>query len=804
MDYVLPLADIDLDAVPAVGRKAAVLGVLRGAGFPVPDGFAVTTSALRDALDGAAAGTPVHRLPLPDGLADQVASALARLGDTPVAVRSSGVAEDLAGRSFAGMYESYLNVTGVDAVLEATRRCWASGFSDRVTAYRTEPGEGPAEVAVLVQAMVPATAAGVAFSVNPVTGDPGEIAVSAVGGLGDKLMSGETSAEEWTVRSGIPTRVSDGAAVLDAAQVGPIADLVTRVADRLGGPQDMEWAIAGGVLHVLQARPITGLSTVESIPLTEPIPDGFWAQAPNANSPWVAMQQSTFLPVFDAAISNIFRYTTGGRADARMIRGWAYLTTRIDSAPDQVRGLEEAGARVATGEPRAVIGRWNGGQKRAYAAALRGFRETGLGRLDEAAFDRHCRELLALFADLHDTYFTLAGAGIAVLGEFGLACSELLGYDAGRAFSMLGEPEGDHTPATTGLADLARMAAADRQLRARLEDGSAGADDLAALNPGFAAAFARYVSEYGHRTMGFDITEPTLAEYPQTLLTLVTAQLDKPDDVDRRRRERTARRDAARAEARAEVERLAPADRERFERALAGADEGAALRDEKVFYAVSAWALVRYATQELGRRLHAAGLVDSGDDAFHLELEEGLSALSAGKDVRAAVREARGRHNWALAHPGPPFYGEFTVPPGIDGMPLSPAAQHVRAMGAWSMSLRGGPTGGSDGEGLTGLAASAGRYTGPVRVVRGIGEFGKLRRGDVLVCPETTAQWSIVFVMVGALITDQGSLLSHPAIIAREYGVPAVLATGTATTTLRDGQLVTVDGSSGRVTVVGG
>jgi phosphohistidine swiveling domain-containing protein len=365
---------------------------------------------------------------------------------------------------------------------------------------------------------------------------------------------------------------------------------------------------------------------------------------------------------------------------------------------------------------------------------------------------------------------------------------------------MLGGPAGDHVPATTRLGELARIASASPGLRARLEDGTADPARLAETDSAFAAEFARYVSEYGHRTIGFDITEPTLAEFPRTLLNLVTAQLDKPHEFERRNDEKAAERDALLERVR---ERLGPEgrpERERFERVLADARDGAALRDEKVFYAVSAWALFRYATKELGRRLHAAGLADDPDDGFYLGLDDGLSALRDGTDVRRRVRAGRGRHAWALANPGPRTYGDFAVPPSIDGLPLSAAAQHVRAMGAWSMSLQGGPPRATDGDGLAGLAASAGRYTGPVRVINGIGEFGKLRDGDVLVCKETTAQWSILFVMVGALVTDQGSLLSHPAIIAREYGVPAVVATGNATTALRDGQMVTVDGSTGRVT----
>jgi phosphoenolpyruvate synthase/pyruvate phosphate dikinase len=164
--YVIPLSEIGLDDVPKVGMKAAVLGDLSRAGFPVPDGFAVTTDALADALGDAAPGTEITALPLSAGSREQLAAALEKLGDAPVAVRSSGVSEDLAGRSFAGMYDSFLNVRGVDDVLEAVRKCWASGFSERIIAYHEELAQSSAQVGVLVQRMVPAAAAGVAFSVT--------------------------------------------------------------------------------------------------------------------------------------------------------------------------------------------------------------------------------------------------------------------------------------------------------------------------------------------------------------------------------------------------------------------------------------------------------------------------------------------------------------------------------------------------------------------------------------------------------------------------------------------------------------
>lgn len=800
MRYTLPLSAIGAGDTATAGRKAAVLGGLTRAGFHVPDGFVVTADALADALRAAGPGARIAALPLPAALTGQVTAALDRLGAGPVAVRSSGVAEDLAGQSFAGMYDSFLDVTGPAGVLDAIRRCWASAFSGQIAAYHADGAGQPPRIAVLVQRMVPATAAGVAFSVNPVTGRRDEVTISAVAGLGDKLMSGESAADEWTVCSGAASLVAGDGAAIDAATALRVAALVTAVARDAGCPQDMEWAIAGERISVLQARPVTGMAAQEQIPLADDVPPGFWVRAPGADTAWLPMQTSVYLPVFDAVARNIFRFTTGARTSARMINGWTYITLLADDPAQQVRNLEAIGAAVSAGEPAAVVGTWNAEWKPAFAARIRRFRETRVRDLTDAGFERHFRDLLDLFADLHDRYFTLASAGIMLIGELGLACAEVLGLTPAQALELLGGLTGDHVQATARLGDLARMAAASPRLSALLADGSADPDRLAETDSAFAAAFAAYVREYGHRTIGFDIGEPTLAEQPRMLLGLIAGQLDRPYDLAAERAALAERRSAVLGALAGQLAGVPGDQRERFEQALGHGERGFSLRDEKVFYAVSCWALVRYATRELGRRLHAAGLTGDPGDGCYVDLDQGLGALRDRTDLREAVRQARGRHRWALAHPGPPSYGKPVPPPAIADDQLSAAARHVRAVSGWSMALRGGPAAGqADGAALTGLAASPGRRTGTVRVVGGVTEFGKVRRGDVLVCRETTSQWAVLFGVVGGLVTDQGSLLSHPAILAREYRVPAVVATGNATSLLRDGQLVTVDGSAGTV-----
>jgi pyruvate,water dikinase len=817
--YILPLSATSLDDSARVGRKSAVLADLVAAGSVVPDGFSVTT----DALDACLAAAPptsddpaevkahIETMPLPDGLIAEINEALSRLGDDPVAVRSSGVAEDLAGQSFAGQYESVLNVSGLDDVVTAIRTCWASGFSERVALYRGD-GQASSDVGVLVQRMVAADAAGVAFSCNPVTGDSDEVLISAVVGLGERLMSGEQTADEWLVRDDAAqvtaTAEASGPTAIDAKQALEVAALAERTAEHYGKPQDIEWAYANGELFLLQARPITTLSSVvrEQIPIPIEVPTQFSTRDASVERPWTKLQTTLFLPVFSDVSRYVFQFTTGATPFARSIGGWVYMTMPRPGGAEQLAKLEEIAVKISNDEPRKLVDRWNAEWKPDFRSRLAVLRQIDPVEIDNDTLLAHIRSMVGFFRELHEVYFQCTGAAIVLLAELGAVAKELLGWTPAQTLRLRLGLQGDHMAVAIGIGDLARMAADRPAVREIIERGDedAGAQ-LRRTDPEFFRALYNFREDHCHRTIGFDLTEPTLAEQPAVLLNLIRAQLDEPFDVDRERAALRGRLDAALAEAEPGLEAAGPEGRRRFEEALAGSDYAAPVRDEKVYYAVSLWALLRYSLLELGGRLTTAGLINESHDVLHLDLDTTLNGLGNGTDLREEVRIGRGQYTWATAHPGPPFYGPPPTPPVEDPDEPEPSegVLHVVKLAEWSMSLwGGGPEGEAVAGVMRGLAASAGRYTGPVRVIHDVTEFDKLRRGDVLVCPETTAQWAVLFPSVGALITDKGSILSHPAIISREYGVPAVLATGNATSTLVDGQVVTVDGAAGTVRVV--
>ncbi|MFB6436990.1 PEP/pyruvate-binding domain-containing protein [Streptomyces sp. NPDC056411] len=790
---VLPLSEAGLDDAPRVGRKAAVLGELLTAGYQVPEGWVIGAAALETEFGQ---GSPGRQRA--GTLRERLGEVLTAAGGRAVAVRSSGVAEDLAGLSYAGQYESFVNLRGLDEVFEAVRACWASGFSERVAAYG---GGAEGGVGVLIQVMVDAEVAGAAFSVNVVTLDPEEVVVSAVRGLGVRLMAGEVTAEEWAVTTdGRARRTSGEDEVATPGQIRQVAELARSVAARFGRPQNIEWAFHGGRLWLLQARPVTGVpdALVPHVPIPAQAPPGTSMRDPNFDRPWAPFVRSVLLPVLTAASPHLFAFSTGLRPRPVVIGGWPYANYWPDTAAQLMARMEEIADRVADGEPRRLIQRWHDGWKAESAGQIARLRSVTLPRLPDEGLVGHLDALREAFAVLHDRYFRLSGASAFLLGRLGHTCSELLGWEPGKTLELRGGLAGDHVPATALLGDLARLAAARPRVRAALEAGDHPVD------PDFDAAFTAYLAEHGHRTPGFTLTEPTLAEQPEVVLGLVRAQLDAPYDVVAERARLAARRDAAVAEARTALSARGAADRERFETALADSDLSCSVRDEKSAHAVSLWALLRYAMLEAGSRLATRGALATRDDVLFLEYEETLAALQGTPPAVVELARHRGAYAWALAHPGPPVYGPPPRPvaagPGL--AEPSPGARAVMNAAEWTMSVFGAGAGAGrkdEGDTLYGVAASAGRYTGLARVITSAAEFGRLRAGEVLVCPQTTAQWAVLFPSVGALVTDRGSLLSHPAALAREYGVPAVVATGDATSVFHDGDLLVVDGSSGTV-----
>ncbi|MGH3936223.1 MAG: PEP/pyruvate-binding domain-containing protein [Pseudonocardiaceae bacterium] len=824
-DLVVPLRDVVAADAARVGCKAATLGELLRAGFPVPDGAVLTTSALEHALaaaglDATASPEQVQTVVVPD-------VSTGALPRGPLAVRSSGVEEDRPDASYAGQYETVLGVA-VDDLPNAVRRCWASAFCPQVAAYRAANGREPAPaMAVLIQPMVAAEAAGVAFSADPVTGDRDVVVVNAVRGLGDRLVGGTVSPDDWLVRDGATTCRAAPEGVLDAGTAHEVAELTRRVAEHLGAPQDIEWALAGGAIVLLQARPITALPdpALEPVPVPVEVPAGFWQRlSVIAPKPWTPMQQSVVHEQFGRATRRL--YAEFGflieASETTEIGGWTYvrrvplggvdrsapqawlMPQLIRVAPRLRRRIHDCVAAARSDKAEDFVRRWHEEWQPNFTARIPALRDVDLTALDDRQLGDHASAVLALHEQGLEINILLHGPLALMLAELAFACRDLLGWTDAEAFELLTGLSTASTDPARRVVELAEMAAARPAVRRLLGRVDAGTGDrIAAADPAFTAALDTYRQESCHRALSYEIADPTIAEVPEMSLRLVAAQLAGGHDPAAEAGALARRRAHAVASARSALAQRPATERTRFERALSRAERVYPVREANEFFTISVpVALLRYAVLEIGARLATRGLLGRRDDVFFLELGDARAALADGGDRRPLVIRRRGERAWIEQHPGPASYGVEPAPPVLDGLP--PEVRFATEAMLWdferlyesSTSARRQSAGACT---LTGVAASPGRYTGTVRVIMDESGFGKLSLGDVLVCPITSPVWSVLFPSVGALVTDTGGQLSHAAIIAREYGVPGVLATGNATELLRDGQLVTVDGSAGIV-----
>ncbi len=838
--YVLPLRALEAVLADLAGTKAANLSRLLAAGFPVPDGIVVTTTAFTTHMGAAIADLEqadeaIAKKPLPLPVEDALRNALAAFGDHPLAVRSSGVVEDLAGASFAGQYETILGVRGYDAAVGAVRKCWASLYSTHVNSYRMAR-ELPAErMAVLIQPLIAADAAGVAFTANPVTGDHCETAVSAVRGLGERLVSGQATPDEWVVRDGRAVCLNGPEGALGEQEVLAVAELARRVEQYFGAPQDIEWALSNGRLYLLQARPITALPAVEAPePEPEPVPveppSGFWTRGDSHYPrPLYPFTRSILLP----AANQGFRRMCAEfgllveTVEEREIGGWVYLRAVPPGGKDRlpppewlmrlfIRLLPSLRKRilscteaVRTDKAGQWIERWHAELKDDLVKRLTDLRDINLEALSNDSLDRYAGEANLLLQHCQQIHMMLNQSLSLPLAEFVFTCRDLLGWDEEKIFNLLiGLSETSSAPAHA-LERITKQVRENQRLKNLLHRIDRDTlEQMAAVDAGFAAAFAGYRREFGCRTVGYEAAEPTLAEKQELILAMIKNQIQRRYNPEADAQLLAEKRAGLRDEARRILSGRSAADEERFEQVLARAGRAYPMREEHGFYDTGMpLALLRYAVLEIGCRLVERKQIVEQRDVFFLELDEARASLTTGTARHELVRRRKGERAWVSAHPGPASYG--TPPPAATSFAALPdQARFVHEALMWFservFAAAASRTRQMETRALKGIAASAGRYTGPVRVIIDESEFHRVQAGDVLVCPITSPAWSVLFSSVGALVTDSGGFLSHSAIIAREYRVPAVVATGNATRLLRDGQVVTVDGSNGTINIIMG
>ncbi len=722
-----------------VGGKAGVLGEMVAAGFSVPPGLVVTAAALDI-----------------DGWKTFLEAAAGSLGTQRFAVRSSAAAEDLPDASYAGLYETYVNVP-IEGLGDAVRQCFAATTAERVSAYHQRHGSGTTGVAVLVQAMMDPVAAGVAFTAHPVTGDRDQAVVTAIAGLGDVLVSGEAVGEEWTItaRDAWMSRpMAFGGEVLATEQAQAVADLAREIADRYKRPQDIEWAIdQDGKLWLLQARPMTALPL--AVTWAAPGP-GLWMRnfrlgewLPEAVTPLFA---SWLLPALEEGYLDGMYESIGVRVPFRyaLVNGWYYNAAPIPSPKLLSRVLWQGRGRAVKIIYNALI-RVNRDPAAADRAVLSNlyhqWREIRLPAYRQHATDAQIEAITA-------TPERLAQLVVQLGREAGIYLW-YLAIVGGSAWKM----------------EACLMRFCRQHLARLLPEEHGGWQVLLRGLPG-----SQPVST-AHAVQSLDWYHPVAAE-------LSNAEIEPGDGGHREARLAQQRSTAERAcrAALASQPRLLS----QFERLLQVNQRYAVIREEQARDFTLAWPVLRACLRLIGEHLVASGVVERADDVLFCTQNEVCRRLAGNADSMVAIVRER-RHLWQRQRSlvAPLTLGQ---PARLIGDVIDRAVQEARG-------------GREVGEGvIVGQPASAGRATGPVRIVQGLQDFSGFRTGDVLVAKATAPAWTPLFARAAAVVTDGGTLAAHASLVAREYAIPAVVGTGDATVRLHSGQLVTVDGAAGTVT----
>jgi pyruvate,water dikinase len=716
------LDDIRIPDLAEVGGKAASLGELLAAGVHVPFGVVLTAAASEMTSDD-------RRVLLEDTARD--------LGAGPFAVRSSGITEDGSQRSYAGLYDSVLDVSA-EEIPEAAERVLASASGARVAGY--EP-HTDGRIAVIIQQMVRPAAAGVALTADPISGDRSTCVVTAVRGTAERLVSGAALGDEWAVSAdgAKPRRQPEHA--IDRRQAMQVAAEARRIADGRGIPQDIEWAFdVQGSLWIVQARPMTALPP--DVSWEAPAPGGYTRMLRLGEwigEPVTPLFESWLLTAMENRMHALYRQEIGQVAPRPyhvVVNGWYFYSINFISGGALIRSLPGMLATLVR-SPRTLAGIMPPTVRHSFPLVERIWREDVQPRYRASVAEAGGRvetlpladlpPLLDQLAELAGEYFMwiTALAGAAYKMEINLS-----GFYRRHLAKSLG---GTHLPL---LAGFARPAARKREAIASLD--------------------------WWHAPMPVEESETT------------------PDESHQRVVEAREAAETAAFEALA----TSPRRLRGFRRLLADAQHLVPIREEQTEELTIAWPVMRRAVLRIGQALADRGVIAAPDDIFFLTRAEALATLDGASlepDVDVPVRRAV----WSEQ--------SHLMPPRMVGR-VHPIFQRAWDSFPGMIGARK-----SDSALVSGVPASPGRATGAVRVIRGPEEFDDLQPGEILVAPLTAPAWTPLFSRAAAVVTDVGSAASHASIIAREYGIPAVVGCGDATARLHTGTRVIVDGSTGNV-----
>ncbi|MEI6948950.1 phosphoenolpyruvate synthase [Paraflavisolibacter sp. H34] len=865
--YVLHFPQIDRTKILEVGGKGAHLGELsRIEGVRVPEGFCVTTEAykkvtgqnleLKDLLEelkhlqpgerekigalSARIRKEIANTPIPREIEVAIAGAHELLGaDEAYAVRSSATAEDLPGASFAGQQDTYLNVTGKKEILQHISQCWASLFTDRAVIYRQQNGFDHSQIAlsVIIQRMVFPKTSGILFTADPVTGNRKIISIDAGFGLGEALVSGRVNADHFKVRNGqvvekkiaakklaiyavkeggtreqaLPPEGQQLPALTDEQAV-ELEQLGRTIEAHFGGPQDIEWCLAGDNYFILQSRPITTLFPVPEVPdqqnhvylsvghqqmMTDAIkPLGISFFQKITLRPMATAGGRLFVDITQQLASPAGRKTIlelMAQHEPLMKDALLTLTEREDfipslpDAPDELAHLKIHKGPEASAAPgydpspvEALIS-----SSRESIAALRrqigsksgpelfDFIQEDVGELKKLLFDPNSLGLI--MAAIHAS--TWINEKIEEwLGEAHVA-------------DTLSQSVPHNITSQMGLdllqvADVLRPYGAVIRFLEQVKDENF-LEELDRLEGGKSAreAIQAYLDQYGMRGVGeIDISRTRWSEKPSTLVPLILSNIKNFEPGAGQRKFEQGRQEAL-AKEQELLHRL---------RQLPDGQQKAAEAQQKIrlirefigYREYPKYALMnRYfeykkALWKEAERLVQAGVLQEKEELFYLSFEELHEAVRTGTLEPQIIRQRKDDYK---------LFEKLTPPRVLtsDGEIITGAYKRENLPAA----------------ALPGLPVSAGTIEGRARVLLHM-EDAHLEAGDILVTAFTDPSWTPLFVSIKGLVTEVGGLMTHGAVIAREYGLPAVVGVEGATKLIKDGQRIRVNGTEGYVEIL--
>ena len=813
-----------------------------------PEAKAAVLSNLRKAIIEA---------PLSETARQEIKHHYLALGAKHVAVRSSGTAEDLPDHSFAGQYDTYLGIAGMKDCLKAIKKCWASLWTRRAYEYREKNGfhHLTINMAVIIQSLIAADTSGVIFTADPVTGRCGSIVIEACFGLGEALVSGKVTPDRFVINKSnlkilsqnisekkiervlehnglvkektVPTERST-VCCLDTKQVKRLAKFARKVETEFGSPQDIEWAICGKKIFFLQSRPITALPPEKSwedrqiwccnpakevipdvaTPATLSIIDAIFGDFMNPLFNMLCMERGEH-PVFGLVAGRIYFNANIWGAVFRDLPGTKELDfTKLTGSH---KGLQQVVERLRNAVeedlpdmkfsrlkfflkiPLTIVGALgNTPEKGRCILAKVGVDNEKWSCLDASSLATeqivtYCQEIMTDFSELLGNALYLFSI-LTALPIFDMVRTKWLpdgNTNAGKLLAGIG----GMADAVAGL-DIWRLAAtADSKaevkelilsnnnwctIERKLSETDSGRE--------FLTEWSRFMLLHGHHCRGeLELYNKRWIETPDYILNFVRSHITQMDKIDPVQNFAKAAKQRGQLERQCRKQLRNPIKRMIFNLLLARVQNGSVFRENIKSEVIKLLTAMRKLLIELGKRLSSEGVLKNNDDIFFLKIEEIAPVINskADFDIRRIIADRRAEYNKNCSVTPPDVViGKFDpdsyIPVAID----------------------------EDTETLNGLGVSPGVAIGKARVILRADTEEQLLAGEILVAPFTDPGWTPYFVPAAAIVMDEGGVISHGSIVAREYGIPAVVNVGSGTKIIKTGQTIQVDGNSGVVRII--